>query len=158
MKLEPQLWPIPQQCWPRLVAECELSLPQLSAGMLPLFKATHDDKTFYCAQCGGEMRNAPDKPKSMEEWKIADNDVLLTPHGEAAAVSVIEWVQSIPIEPACVVMVQLVKGETPTLDKMRNAFNQAPHNAIVCFIGDFANTLDGEISSLILQSVKEGEI
>lgn len=107
---------------------------QRSAGVPPgvainlmVFESRFKQKAVYCCWSGGE---------------IIDDQPRLTLVGKAA----LEALINLPLGDSSTLIFQELKmGPTPLREKVRAAVMRAPEGAKICFIGDMAGELDGEM-------------
>lgn len=93
----------------------------------PVFQSTLGRKTLYCCCSGGELR---------------EGQVYLTAIGQAA----VEALLKLPMgynDP--LYMQELRIGRTPLRKKVKRVIESTPAESKICFFGDMADELDGEI-------------
>jgi hypothetical protein len=92
-----------------------------------VFKTFVDKKTVYCCWSSGVIEN--DMPK-------------LTAIGSAALEALCSLTNT---DKKTLILQEIKSGNTPVKSKVRRALKKAPRNSSICFIGDFDNTLDGNM-------------
>lgn len=101
---------------------------------LSIFEVTVHGTTRYCCWAGGELIAPP-------EGSSGPPIPSLTPAGQATVETMIEF----PFFQGKLAFIQLVKGKTPTRIKVLDAFASTPEDMMLCFFGDLAKTMDGQM-------------
>lgn len=105
----------------------DLGLPMETKPRFTVFKTHVGKKIVYVAWSGGEIK---------------DGEVYFTPLGQAA----LDVLSALPVGSNETLIIQeLLKGSTSIKSKVRKALKKAPRNSKIVFVGDMANTLDGEM-------------
>jgi len=109
----------------------ELGIPMDLKPRFTVFKTFIDKKIVYVAWSGGEIR---------------DGNIFCTPIGQAA----LDVLSALPVGSNETLIVQELKvGPTPIKAKVKKALKKAPRNSKIVFLGDMANTLDGEMDKAL---------
>jgi len=96
---------------------------------IALYKAIVGTKEVFCCWAGGTINRETNEP-------------MLTLVGAAS----VESLAALPGEPYDLVIQEVRKGKRPIQDKIIESILAAPEGARICFVGDLAGELDGEMS------------